>query len=265
MNHPADSLEHKGISYEIFIAAISVLAVINILFILVTKDPDMDQVLVIVNFALSMVLLLDFSYRLLSAKDKTQYFLRKYGWLDFLGSLPWLLMPFFRLLRVIRILRYFRNLGAAFVGTDVRRNAAASLLAIISFLVILVVEIGSYSIIGVESRAANANIINPVDALWWALVTITTVGYGDMYPVTNLGRLIGSFTIIVGVIMFGILASFFTSRFLSRGQSDNQQQIKGTEIDIQKLHGLLEEQSRTINELRSQLARIEEKVDNQSE
>ncbi len=147
---------------------------------------------------------------------------------------------------------------------DFRHNPAASLLAMVSFLVIMVIQIGSYLVIGVESRSANANIVEPLDALWWALVTVTTVGYGDKFPVTNLGRVIGALTILLGVIMFSVLTSFFTSKFFERGQADSEQLLTTAELDIQTLHDLLKRQSASLEQMESRLERIEEKIDHES-
>jgi len=265
MTDQGDTNEHKSYRYEFFILAISLLAIINILIILLINVPEMDQVLRIINFVLSLILLFDFLYRLLSAKSKTSYFFQQFGWIDLLGSIPLYWLPIFRLLRILRIIRVFRQAGAFSIIRDFRRNPAASLLVLVSFLVILVLQFGSFLVIGAESLSPNANITAPMDALWWALVTVTTVGYGDKYPVTNLGRLIGSLTIIVGVIMFSILTSFFTSKFSDRGQAESQQLIANAETDIQKLHSVLEKQSNTLKELQERLKRIEEKIDNPNE
>jgi voltage-gated potassium channel len=264
MKLPDYSTDHKGFSYELFILAITLLAIVNVAIITLTRDPEMDQVLVIVNFALSLILLFDFCWRFFSVKDKTNYFLRQFGWLDLLGSMPIYWMPLFRFLRFIRILRLFRQIGGLALVRDFRHNPAASLLAMVSFLVIMVIQIGSYLVIGVESRSANANIVEPLDALWWALVTVTTVGYGDKFPVTNLGRVIGALTILLGVIMFSVLTSFFTSKFFERGQADSEQLLTTAELDIQALHDLLKRQSASLEQMETRLERIEEKIDHES-
>jgi voltage-gated potassium channel len=62
-----------------------------------------------------------------------------------------------------------------------------------------------------EDQSPDANITTGGDALWWALVTITTVGYGDKYPVTTLGRITGVFVMFAGVGIIGALASILAS------------------------------------------------------
>ncbi len=127
------------------------------------------------------------------------------------------------------------------------------------------IQIGSYLIIGAEARSSSANIIQPFDALWWALVTITTVGYGDKYPVTNLGRIIGAIVILLGVIMFSVLTSFFTSKFYERGQEQSEQLLTTAEFDLQEVHRLLERQNASLEQLETRLERIEKKLDQETE
>ena len=265
MTDKANSNEPKNFSYELFILAISILAIVNILIIILTNDSEMREVLLIVNFGLSLILIFDFGYRFFTAQSKVNYFLRQFGWLDMLGSFPLYWMPIFRLLRIVRTLRLLRQVGASALMRDLRHKPAASILAAVSFLVIIVIQIGSFLMIGAESRSADATITKPFDALWWALVTVTTVGYGDKYPVTNMGRGIGALVILLGVIMFSVLTSFFTSKFHERGQADSDQLLISAEIDLQELHGLLEQQSSTLGKLEARLESIEQKIDGSSE
>ena len=250
-------MENKNFIYETFILAISTLAVINILLILLTNDPDMDRVLVIVNFAISLILLVDFFYRFLSSGDKRKYFLKEFGWLDLLGSIPLYWMPVFRLLRVFRIIRFIRQSGMIHLLRDSRNNPASSLLAAVSFLVLLVIQVGSYLIIGIELRSPEANITAPLDALWWALVTVTTVGYGDKYPVTNAGRVIGALVILLGVVMFSVLTSFFSSKFYERTKHGNQEVDAEAQPGAAELQALLERQTLSLEQIEAQLERIE--------
>jgi len=265
MTDKANSDEYKNFSYELFILAISILAILNVFIIFLTTDPEMDEVLLIVNFALSLILFIDFGYRFFTVKSKANYFLRQFGWLDLLGSFPLFWMPIFRLVRIVRILRFFRQVGAFALMREIRHKPAASILALVSFLVIIVIQIGSYLMIGAESRSADATITKPFDALWWALVTVTTVGYGDKYPVTNMGRVIGALVILLGVIMFSVLTSFFSSKFYERGQADSEQLLNTAEIDLQELHSLIEQQSNTLAKLEVRLESIDQKIDGSSE
>jgi len=94
-------------------------------------------------------------------------------------------------------------------------DQAGSAMYAVSVLVILMIEFGSIAILAAEKTSADANIITANDALWWSLVTISTVGYGDHYPVTIMGRSIAIVVIIIGVGLFGIVTGFLANRFLN--------------------------------------------------
>ena len=67
----------------------------------------------------------------------------------------------------------------------------------------------------IEHDAPGANITTAGDAIWWGLVTITTVGYGDQYPVTQSGRVIGTFLLFAGIALFSVLTGFIANAFLA--------------------------------------------------
>lgn len=83
----------------------------------------------------------------------------------------------------------------------------------------LVVTFGSIMIVLVEKGAPSGNILTGDDAVWWSIVTIATVGYGDRFPTTPPGRLIGTAMIVVGVSLFSVLTSFIATNFVARRQS----------------------------------------------
>ena len=99
-------LGHTG--YEIFIGALSVLSLVNILLLLLLQDPATQNVVRFMDLILSVVFLGDFLVRLRRAPSRSEYFLRGYGWADLLASLPFpqiKIMRVFRLMRVIRLMR----------------------------------------------------------------------------------------------------------------------------------------------------------------
>ena len=76
----------------------------------------------------------------------------------------------------------------------------------------MVLEVAGATIFAVEGGDPAANIQSPGDALWWGLVTITTVGYGDQYPVTVGGRLIGAILLFAGIALFSVLTGIHCQR-----------------------------------------------------
>lgn len=80
----------------------------------------------------------------------------------------------------------------------------------------------------VERAAARANITTFSDALWWAMSTVSTVGYGDHYPVTAAGRAIGVMLMIAGVGIFGVTPAAAAAWFVSADRAEERQQEAGT-------------------------------------
>jgi voltage-gated potassium channel len=94
---------------------------------------------------------------------------------------------------------------------DVVRHRANYAGFITILLAILVLVTSSAIVLNAESRADNASITSGGDAFWWSFVTITTVGYGDFYPVTTVGRIGAMFVMVMGIGIIGALASILAS------------------------------------------------------
>jgi voltage-gated potassium channel len=110
-------------------------------------------------------------------------------------------------------------------------------------LVLLVVVYGSVAIVMVEAKAPGANITSGGDAIWWAFVTIATVGYGDTYPVTGAGRLIGVLMLVAGVSLFSVLTSFLSSTFLrpaAQREESRDSALRAELVALREAHARLE-------------------------
>jgi voltage-gated potassium channel len=160
-------------------------------------------------------LFLDFLYRLFSAESKTGYFFRHFGWADLLASVPVAQLKILRVFRLLRVYRLLKEYGAKNVLRSLVADRAGSALWTLLFVAILVLEFGSLEMLNLEAKAAGANITTASDAIWYVIVTISTVGYGDQYPVTNPGRLMGAIIIVIGVGIFGTLTGYLANAFLS--------------------------------------------------
>jgi voltage-gated potassium channel len=133
-------------------------------------------------------------------------------------------------------------------------------------MVLLVLEFGGMGIVYAEVYEADSNIKTTADGVWWAFVTITTVGYGDHFPVTNLGRQIGFVVMVLGVGTFGVLTGFLANAFLSPDDSDAAQSGEdATEVEVSELKRLLREQELANSRIMSKLERIEASISSQGE
>jgi voltage-gated potassium channel len=213
----AKNRELKGVGYEVFILLLSILSVFNLVITALgtfigRQGPALDVV-----FAMDTIItpffVFDFLYRLLTASSRRGYFIGSMGWADLLA-----VIPMFRIFRVFRIIRVARLLSVygprRFLADLVEARASATFLLTI-FLVILVLEVAGASIYYAEQGDTQANIGSAGDAIWWGLVTITTVGYGDRFPVTPEGRVIGVFLLMSGIGLFSVLTGFISNLFLA--------------------------------------------------
>ena len=207
--------ELKNTAYEIFVGALSILSIVNLLLVyLMAGDSALELVLSVMNAVFSAIFLGDFIYRIATAPSAGRYFFRGFGWADLLASLPFPQFKILRLFRLLRVFRLLRELGPRTVWRTLIKDRANSALMILLLMGVLVLQFGSIAVLAVEENAEGANITSASDALWYTLVTISTVGYGDQFPVTNAGRLIGTLVIVVGVGIFGTFTGYLANLFL---------------------------------------------------
>ena len=183
----ANELKHAG--YEIFVGILSILSIVNIALLYAVDDADLDAVLMAMNVLISVIFLGDFTYRLLSSESKSAYVFREFGWADLLASLPFAQAKILRVFRIVRVFRLMRAYGAKRIVRSLVADRAGSALVSLLLMGILVLELGSLEMLNLEQGAPGANITTGSDAIWYVIVTISTVGYGDRFPVTNGGRL----------------------------------------------------------------------------
>lgn len=209
----AAASELKGTGYELFIAALSVLSIVNIVLLYALRDDDLRTVLLVMNVVLSVIFLVDFFYRLLTTPSKSRYFFREFGWADLLASLPFEQAKVLRVFRLFRVARLMRTYGAKNIARSLVKDRAGSALFMLLLMGLLVIEFGSLTMLRFEK--ATGNIENASDAIWYTIVTISTVGYGDRFPVTTSGRVLGSVILILGVGIFGAFTGYLANLFLS--------------------------------------------------
>jgi voltage-gated potassium channel len=209
--------EH-GNAYNIFILLLTLQSLAIMVLLLLPLDPAMHQALFFFDNAICVIFLLDFVYNLTGSKPKTQYFIRHRGWLDLLGSIPafgvFSVTVLFRLARLSRLARITRLLGGQKkkeLVDDIVKNRGQYAFFVTFLAAYLVLTTATILVLQFEGRNPDANIKTGGDALWWGFVTITTVGYGDFYPTTFLGRATGVFVMFAGVGIIGSLASILAS------------------------------------------------------
>lgn len=249
--------ELKSIGYEIFIGILSILSIVNLVLLYVVQDKSLDTVLTVMNGIFSVIFVADFLYRIVTAPSAGAYFFRHFGWADLVASVPLAQFKILRLFRLVRVYRLLRGVGTRSVRRALIRDRAGSSLYVLLLMGIFVLEFGSLIILRVEQNAPGANITTASDAIWYTVVTISTVGYGDQYPVTEAGRLVGTAVIVVGVGIFGTFTGYLANFFLSPKKKDSAPPVSATDTSASTVEGLrlsLEESEAKLAEIRKLLA-----------
>ena len=169
----------------------------------------------------------------------------RWGWIDLLASIPF--DPAFRSLQAIRIYRFIRfirvikKLNTLTSGTSLNEKLLA-----LPGVALVMVFFSTMLMVAVERSAPNATIKSGGDALWWALTTVTTVGYGDTYPVTTEGRIIASVMMLIGIALFGSMSAIVTSKLILPKETRDHEELRH---EIRSLHAEIRELRRHLPDL----------------
>lgn len=115
---------------------------------------------------------------------------------------------------------------------------------LVAFLVVLMlITFSSIAILHFEN-VPQANIVSANDALWWVFVTVTTVGYGDRYPITTEGRMVAVVLMVSGIALFGTLSAYLAAWFIgSEVEESSEKELAALRLEIASLRELIERQS----------------------
>jgi voltage-gated potassium channel len=209
------AMKEKVGPFQVLLLCLSIYVIIALLIDTFIHLPqEISSILMIVDNFICLIFIIDFVYRFAKAQNKFQFL--KWGWIDLLSSIPALDIfragRLFRIIRLLRVLRAFRS--TKLLVTHIFQNRKQGAFSAVALISILLIIFCSIAILIVEQNDTASNIKNAEDALWWSVVTITTVGYGDRFPVTTEGRMIGSVLMICGVGLFGVFTGFIASWFV---------------------------------------------------
>lgn len=166
--------------------------------------------------------LVDFGLRFHRAPSKLRFM--RWGWIDLVASIPAFDLArwgrFASVFRIIRLLRGVRSVQRLFalLYTNRGRGGVASVV-MVTFLFVTFSSVG----ILLFERSPGGNIHTAEDALWWSVTTITTVGYGDKYPVTTEGRVLAMALMFSGVGLFGTFSGIIASLFLGKVEAEEDE------------------------------------------
>lgn len=247
--------------------AVNILIIADILAIsyllIFTVNPLITTIIGIFDLLVCAILIIDFFLRLIIAEDKKLYF--KEHWLDLVASIPYdLILPavfnsarYLRLIRIVKVLRvavlfrkYARGVGKFVENTAFDKILSGILITIFVFTFLLYL---------IDPT------MDPFESFWFVIVTLTTVGYGDITPQTFNAKIVSIILIILGVFIFstitGAISSFFNQRVLQIEDEDIEgildkkikpinDELKNIREENQKLHKENQELQEGITELK---------------
>lgn len=162
-----------------------------------------------------------------ACQGKDRYILTPLALVDLVAILPFyvpmLVHLDLRTVRAIRLLRVFRLFKMGRYSESVRTlgrvfRAKKEELIVTTFMVFLLLEVASTLIFFAENEAQPEAFSSVPAAMWWGVTTLTTVGYGDVYPITLLGKVLGAIVAILGIGMFALPAGILGSGFVEEIQ-----------------------------------------------
>jgi voltage-gated potassium channel len=196
----------------------------------------------VVEYGSWIVFLLDYVVRVWAAPSRRAYFTKH------LLDLVIVALPALRPLRLMRLVILFRVLN---------RKAAASLRGKVPLYVtasaLTLVLCGALAVLDAERHAAGSNISSFGNALWWAVVTVTTVGYGDHFPVTLQGRVVAGGLMIGGVALIGVVTASFAAWFIDRVRDEEEEAQAATRRDLELIAAHLEALTEEVKAMRVEL------------
>ena len=197
------------------------------------------EVILAVTYALFVI---DYVVRLSLADNRLKWFFRH------LIDLAIVALPFLRPLRLLRLLVLFSALQKAAVGAIRGRVVVYTAVS-----VVLLIYVASLAMLEAERDVEGSVINNFGDAVWWSIATVTTVGYGDLSPVTTVGRVVAVFLMIGGISLVGVVTATLASWVIDRVADESSANAAATAAQIEELRGDVQQR---IDALTAELQRL---------
>ncbi|WP_417196878.1 ion transporter [Bizionia sp.] len=216
---------HDNRASKIFAIAIQVLILISVVTFTLETDPDLEPntrtILRVIEAFSVIIFTFEYILRIYVADHKRKFIFSFFGIIDLLAILPFYLsfgidlrslraLRFLRLFRILKLVRYNRAMNHF---TTAIKSAKEEILLFL-FITLILIYFAAVGIYYFENAAQPEHFSSIFDSLWWAIVTLTTVGYGDVYPITVGGKVFTFFILLIGLgivaIPTGIISSALT-------------------------------------------------------
>ncbi len=253
---------------NLLVMLINLLIIIDIVvisyLIIFQVSPKVGLYLTIFDLIVCVILIIEFFIRLIVSENKKEYI--ENHWIDFVASMPYdLILPmvfsslrYLRVIRIIKVLRvavlfrrYFRGIGRFIENTSFDKILSGILITIVLFTLLL------YLI------DPNMDLF---ESLWFVIVTLTTVGYGDITPQTFNSKIISLILLIVGVFIFstitGAISSYFNERVFNISKDTEEALDKILNEKITPLNEELKKIHQENQKLHNEIAQLKETINN---
>ena len=223
-----------GQFFDIALIVVIILSVILVaLETVVTIQDKYQGILNVAEWLITLLFTVEYGLRIYSVNNPKKYIFSFYGIIDLLATIPKYLALIFvgagvetlmairalRILRIFRVLHISRYIGETNFLVRALLLSRAKIVIFLLFVLIMCILFGTLMYI-VEGPQSGFN--NIPTSIYWCIVTITTVGYGDIFPVTSLGKILGSVSAIFGIGLFALHAGLLASGFSDEMQKEKK-------------------------------------------
>ncbi|WP_026958685.1 potassium channel family protein [Aliagarivorans taiwanensis] len=243
MHVPHHPDNHRAIgAMDVAMAFLSLLLVLGGLVSLTgDRDNEFHRAVLGLDTLICSVLLLHWFWGLFTAPHKRSYL--KERWIDVIASIPMLEVTRpLRLLQIWRVISVFRRHHRAL--EEIQDEPLEITLALAVLGVLLAITASTLVMVLVEIPDPNSPFEGAADIIWWSVVTLSTVGYGDYVPTSMAGRAVASIVILAGVSVFGAFTAYVTSLMMSASRNAHEREL------LTRLERLERSQKQILEELR---------------
>jgi voltage-gated potassium channel len=246
-----------------------VIILISVIGVMLDSDKSIHnkygQILLISEWIFTIFFTIEYIIRVYCSKDRKKYILSAMGIIDLISIIPTYLTVFYapigslidiRIMRLARIFRIFRlssYLRSRHTMQIALRSSRPKIIVFILYISLIVVILGTLMYI-IEGQQNGFD--NIPKSIYWAVVTLTTVGYGDVVPITSLGKTVAVFIMMLGYAIIAVPTGIVSSE-LSKNRKDNEQ-LKNQDEIIEKEEEIISNEKMILKKLDS----LEKKINN---
>jgi voltage-gated potassium channel len=223
-------------TWPLMLVAVVFLAAFALPIVHDSLDDDLQRLCSTVVVVTWWTFVVDYVVRLVLARDRLG-FVRRH-----VLDLAAVALPALRPLLLLRVV--------AVLERTLEHNLGGRLMVYVTSLTGLAVLVGSIAVLNAEEDRAGSNIHSLSTALWWAITTVTTVGYGDHYPVTGQGRMVAAVLMLCGIGLIGVVTASLASYIVDRVSEEDESVEQRTHRAVEDLVGEVQALRREVDELR---------------